>query len=47
MESASVAGRINLSAYTYELIKQDFTCEYRGKIDTKDKGKLEMYFVQE
>ena len=45
MESASVAGRINLSAYTYELIKQNFSCEYRGKIDTKDKGKLEMYFV--
>jgi class 3 adenylate cyclase len=46
MESASVANKINVSAYTYELIKAVHPCEYRGKIETKDKGKLDMYFVK-
>ena len=45
MESASQPNKINISAYTYELIRDVYPCEYRGKIDTKDKGKLEMYFV--
>ncbi len=45
METASMANKINVSAYTYELIKNVYECEYRGKIETKDKGKLEMYFV--
>ena len=45
MESASVANKINVSAYTYDLIRNVYPCEYRGKIETKDKGKLEMYFV--
>jgi hypothetical protein len=46
MESASVANKINVSAYTYELIRAVHPCEYRGKIETKDKEKLEMYFVE-
>jgi class 3 adenylate cyclase len=46
MESASVANEINVSAYTYELIKDVHPCEYRGKIETKDMGKLDMYFVK-
>ncbi|HET9430834.1 MAG TPA: adenylate/guanylate cyclase domain-containing protein [Chitinophagaceae bacterium] len=45
MESCSVANKINVSAYTYELIRDVYPCEYRGKIETKDRGKLEMYFV--
>ena len=45
METASVPNKINVSAYTYELIRDVYPCEYRGKIETKDKGKLEMYFV--
>jgi class 3 adenylate cyclase len=45
MESASVANKINVSAYTYELIRAVYPCKYRGKIETKDKSKLEMYFV--
>ena len=46
MESASLANKINVSAYTYELIRGVHSCGYRGKIETKDKGKLEMYFVE-
>lgn len=46
IETAGEAGKINVSAYTYDLIKEQFPCEYRGKIDVKGKGELDMYFVQ-
>ncbi len=45
IESASDEGRINISAYTHDLIKSHFICEYRGKINAKGKGDLDMYFV--
>lgn len=45
MESASEAGKINVSAYTHSLIRDTFACTYRGKIDAKGKGELDMYFV--
>jgi len=45
LESASEEGRINVSAYTYDLIKDQFPGEYRGKIGAKGKGDLDMYFV--
>lgn len=45
IESASEPGRINVSAYTYRLIKDEIPCTYRGKIDAKGKGELDMYFV--
>ncbi|NND95072.1 MAG: adenylate/guanylate cyclase domain-containing protein [Flavobacteriales bacterium] len=45
LESNSEEGKINVSAYTYDLIKNEFPCEYRGKIDAKGKGALDMYFV--
>ena len=45
MEQNSEAGRINISATTYELVKDKFTCEYRGEIDAKGKGMLKMYYV--
>ena len=44
-ETMGQEGRINISAYTYDLIKHEFPCEYRGKIDAKGKGDLDMYFV--
>jgi class 3 adenylate cyclase/Tfp pilus assembly protein PilF len=46
MEQHSEAGKINISETTYELVKEQFTCEYRGEIDAKNKGKLAMYFVE-
>ena len=46
MESASEPGRINISGSTYELIKDKFQCEYRGKIHAKNKGEIDMYFVR-
>ncbi len=45
LEDASETGRINISARTYELIKEHFQCEYRGRIDARGIGKIDMYFV--
>lgn len=45
METKSSAGKINVSASTYELIKDVYECEYRGEIDVKNKGIMKMYFV--
>ncbi len=45
MESNSEVGKINIAEETYNLIKDDFECEYRGKIDAKNRGKLNMYFL--
>lgn len=47
LEATSEAGRINVSAITYDLIRDRFACAYRGKIDAKGKGELDMYFVNE
>ncbi len=46
MESSGEPGEINISAYTYMLVKDYFHCEYRGKVDAKGKGKIDMYFVR-
>jgi class 3 adenylate cyclase/tetratricopeptide (TPR) repeat protein len=46
MEQNSEAGKINVSETTYALVKEKFSCEYRGEIDAKNKGKLKMYFVE-
>ncbi len=45
MESSGEVGKVNISQSTYELVKDQFSCEYRGEIAAKGKGKLGMYFV--
>ena len=45
MESASESDRVNISAYTFDLIRDQFKCEYRGKIPVKGKGEIDMYFI--
>jgi HD superfamily phosphodiesterase len=45
MESSGEVGKVNISATTYELVKNFFDCEYRGKMPVKYKGDIEMYFV--
>ncbi|HEY90117.1 MAG TPA: PAS domain S-box protein [Thermoflexia bacterium] len=45
MESSGEIGRVNISAGTYALVKEQFDCEYRGKVFAKHKGQVEMYFV--
>lgn len=45
LESAGVAGRINISGATYEQVRHFVVCEYRGKLPAKHKGEIDMYFV--
>ena len=45
MEQHSEAGKINISGSTYNLVKDRFNCTYRGRIEAKNKGEVEMYFV--
>ena len=46
MESSSEAGKINISETTYQLIKDRYACRHRGKITAKNKGEIDMYFVE-
>lgn len=45
MESNSLPGRVNISESTYQLVKECTECEHRGQIHVKNKGNMEMYFV--
>ncbi len=45
MESHGAPSRVNISGATYERVRFFFDCEYRGKIDAKGKGLVDMYFV--
>ncbi len=45
IESACLPGMVNISASTYEILKDFFECEHRGKILAKNKGHIDMYFV--
>ena len=45
MESSGEVGKVNISAYTYDLVRHEFDCEYRGKVEAKGKGPVDMYFV--
>ena len=46
MESACETGSVNISASTYEMIKNEFTCFYRGEVEAKNKGLVNMYYVE-
>ncbi|RIW18261.1 GAF domain-containing protein [Algoriphagus lacus] len=46
MESSSEAGKVNISEVTYNEVKDFFKCEYRGKIEAKNTGMLDMYYVE-
>jgi adenylate cyclase len=45
LESSGAAGRVNISADTYEAVKDFFVCEYRGLVTAKSKGDIAMYFA--
>ncbi len=40
-------GKVNISKSTFELVESHFKCSYRGKIAAKNKGEVDMYFVDE
>jgi len=46
MESSGEVGKVNISETTYELVKDQFACEFRGEIEAKGKGKMKMFFVK-
>jgi adenylate cyclase len=45
VESNCEVGRVNISETTYRLIKYHFECHPRGKVDAKNIGPIDMYFV--
>ncbi len=46
MESHAEDEKIQLSEITYNLIKRDFDCSYRGEVDIKGKGPLKTYYLE-
>ncbi|MEL7160220.1 MAG: adenylate/guanylate cyclase domain-containing protein, partial [Bacteroidota bacterium] len=47
VESKSEPGKVNVSETTFHLIRYRFNCTYRGKVEAKNKGMIDMYFVEE
>jgi len=45
MESNGEAGKVNISAATYERISDKYECLHRGKVSAKNIGEVDMYFV--
>ncbi len=45
MEQNSEPGKINISGTTFELLKNQAECTHRGKISAKNKGDIDMYFL--
>ncbi len=45
LEGACEPGRINISKATHDLVKDYFECEYRGSIEIKNRGQVEMYYL--
>jgi class 3 adenylate cyclase len=45
MESHGAPGRIQLTASTHELIRDEFECVARGPVQVKGKGEVEAWFL--
>ncbi len=45
LETSGMEWKINISENTYRHVKDHFFFTYRGKIDAKNKGEVDMYFV--
>jgi class 3 adenylate cyclase len=45
MEMHGEPGKINISATTYNLVKDNVNCTHRGKVEAKGKGEIDMYFA--
>lgn len=46
MESGGEPGKVNISASTQEFVKDLFSFEHRGKIEAKNLGAIDMFFVE-
>jgi class 3 adenylate cyclase/CheY-like chemotaxis protein len=47
MGNSCDAGKVNISGATYQLVRDHFNFLYRGKLEAKGKGEIEMYYVTE
>lgn len=47
MESNSEPGKLNISYSTYSRVKEHYSCTHRGKIDAKNKGLVDMFYVDD
>lgn len=45
MQSHGQPSRVNLSACSYDLVRDRFECAYLGKVNVKGKGAIGMYSV--
>jgi class 3 adenylate cyclase/ligand-binding sensor domain-containing protein len=46
MESSGDPGKINITGNTFMLVKDFFICKYRGRMPVKNKGEIDMYFIE-
>lgn len=46
MEQHGAPGEVNISKNTYDLVKDQFRCIPRGPLTVKNKGEVEMFFVE-
>jgi class 3 adenylate cyclase len=45
MESHGTPGRIQITRATYELLQDEFVCDYRGTVPVKGKGDMETWYL--
>ena len=45
MESHGTSDRIQITRATYELLADEFVCEYRGTVPVKGKGEVETWYL--
>jgi class 3 adenylate cyclase len=45
MESNGTPGEIQITAATYELLREGFVCRARGTIHVKGKGEMETWYL--
>lgn len=46
IESNGMVGCVSISESTYEEVKSDFNCVFRGNINVKNKGEVPMYYIE-
>ena len=46
METSCEVGKVNISEFTYEHVKDNFEFDYRGNIEVKNRGEIKMYYVK-
>ena len=45
MEAACEPGKVNVSEFTYNFIRDEFVCKSRGLISMKHKKNMQMFYV--